>query len=86
MQNLTSWSFADYIRRRIDVNSTHNIDYYHPADSAEPRDHGTSHLSVQSPDGAAVAATSTVNSLYAFSTLTFHTYYFMLFEQEVKVI
>ena len=65
MNNLTSWSFADYIRQRIDVTRTHDIDYYYPALSAGPLDSGTTHLSVQSPDGAAVAVTSTVNSVYA---------------------
>ena len=64
MDNLTSWSFADHIRGRIDVNRTHSINYYHPSVAAEPLDSGTTHLSVQSPDGAAVAVTSTVNSLY----------------------
>ena len=63
MKNLTSWSFADYIRRHIDVKRTHNINYYHPADTDRPLDLGTTHVSVQSPDGAAVAVTSTVNSL-----------------------
>ena len=64
MHNLTSWSFADYIRRHVDVSQTHDINYYHPANSVGPLDSGTTHLSVQSPDGAAVAVTSTVNSVY----------------------
>jgi len=64
MRNLTSWSFADYIRQHIDVERTHDINYYHPANDGKPLDSGTAHLSVQSPDGAAVAATSTINSLY----------------------
>ena len=64
MRNLTSWSFADYIRQHIDVERTHNINYYHPSYDGKPRDSGTTHLSVQSPDGAAVAATSTVNLQY----------------------
>ena len=63
MKNLTSWSFADYIRGRIDVNQTHDVDYYDPATIAEPLDRGTTHVSIQSPGGAAVAVTSTINSL-----------------------
>jgi len=62
MHNLTSWSFADYIRQRIDVHRTHSIEYYHPAVQAEPLDSGTTHVSIHSPDGAAVAISSTVNS------------------------
>ena len=64
MYNLTSWSFADYTRGRVDVNRTHGVDYYHPAVPAKPLDSGTTHLSVQSQDGATVAVTSTINSLY----------------------
>ena len=64
MQNLTSWSFADYIRGHVDVSRTHDINYYHPAYHTKPLDSGTTHLSVHSPDGAAVAVTSTVNSVY----------------------
>jgi len=65
MENLTSWSFADCTRGRVDVSRTHDISYYRPAPAVEPLDSGTTHVSVYSPDGAAVAATSTVNSLYA---------------------
>jgi len=46
------------IRGRIDVNQTHDVDYYDPATI----DHGTTHVSIQSPGGAAVAVTSTINS------------------------
>jgi len=70
MQNLTSWSFADDIRKRVDANRTHNIKYYRPAHSARPLDSGTTHLSVHSPDGAAVAVTSTVNTVYVWHCVT----------------
>jgi len=64
MHNLTSWSFADYVRRRIDVQRTHDIKYYEPAIRASPLDRGTTHVSVYAQDGTAVSATSTVNSVY----------------------
>jgi len=71
MANITSWSFADYVRQRVDVNRTHSVDYYNPSHMVESHDSGTTHLSVHSPEGAAVAVTSTVNSVYASDVIIF---------------
>ena len=65
MKKLTSWSFADKTRQRVNVNRTQDKSYYGPGHIDTSEDKGTTHLSVLSPDGAAVAVTSTINFKYA---------------------
>ena len=60
---MTSSAFGDSLRRKIFDNRTfanysYYGDFYSKAD-----DQGTTHLSIISPDGDAVAATSTINLL-----------------------
>jgi len=62
MEKLTSWWFADETRQRVNVSKTQSKEYYGPENTFASRDYGTTHLSVHSPDGAAVAVTSTINS------------------------
>jgi len=45
----------------ITDNQTHPVEYYGP-DFVMPNDHGTSHLSIFTADGDAVALTSTINT------------------------
>lgn len=63
MKNLTSYDFANYIRSKINLTHTQNVSYYHPEFSSNS-DRGTSHLSIISPDGGAVSATTTINSVF----------------------
>ena len=59
---MTSPEYVESIRQRIDDARTHDIPYYNPTFDYQP-DHGTTHLNVLAPDGAAVAMTSTINFL-----------------------
>lgn len=62
VQNLTSDWYADATRCKIDDSRTYNVSHYEPAFQIL-NDHGTSHISVLSADGSAVALTSTINYL-----------------------
>ncbi|XP_048051609.1 glutathione hydrolase 1 proenzyme-like [Megalobrama amblycephala] len=60
VKNITSDSFANYIRNKINDDikqNTYNYKYDHYMD----KDHGTSHLSIIAEDGSAVAVTSSIN-------------------------
>lgn len=64
VKNMTSSAFGDSLRHKIFDNRTfanysYYGDFYSKAD-----DQGTTHLSIISPDGDAVAATSTINLLF----------------------
>ncbi|CAG0915705.1 unnamed protein product [Notodromas monacha] len=58
--------FARFIKSQINDSSTYeDLAYYGARSGAtEPRDSGTAHLSVVSPDGVAVAVTSTINTAF----------------------
>ena len=60
--NLTSPEYGEYIRSRINDNTTYNYTHYDP-DFDITIDGGTAHLSVLASDGAAVAMTMTINLL-----------------------
>lgn len=57
---MTNQTFAELLRQKIWDNQTHSNASYYGKFQFE-RDHGTSHLSVLSPNGDAVALTSTIN-------------------------
>ena len=59
--NMTSISWAEDKRDRIDDWKTYNDSDHYGADFYSPEDHGTSHISVVAPNGDAVAVTTTVN-------------------------
>ena len=61
MRNLTSEEYAKDIHSRITDDKTFQDPEYYGAVTAQRDDHGTAHMSVLSPDGDAVAVTSTVN-------------------------
>ncbi|XP_034047889.1 glutathione hydrolase 1 proenzyme-like isoform X2 [Thalassophryne amazonica] len=63
IKNMTSSSFATYLRDKITDDTTHNMSYYNP-EFYIPGNHGTSHISVIDKDGNAVAATSTINNYF----------------------
>lgn len=60
---LTSANYAKFTRGIINDNKTfHDFEYY-GAKYVNPEDHGTAHISILSPNGDAIAATSTINYL-----------------------
>lgn len=60
VSKMTNQTFAELLRQKIWDNQTHRNASYYGKFQFE-RDHGTSHLSVLSPNGDAVALTSTIN-------------------------
>lgn len=64
MKNLSSDTFLRYIHTRINLTHTQPISYYDPEFDDSPEDHGTSHLSVISPNGGAVSVTTTINNVF----------------------
>jgi len=61
VKNMTSHQFGDDIAEKV-TNVTHHTKYYGPASFFE--NHGTSHNSFLSPEGDAVAMTSTINAYF----------------------
>ena len=62
MQNMTSEEWAYEKFSMIDEDTTVNEAEYYGAEYPTPEDHGTSHCSIISSNGDAVALTSTVNT------------------------
>ncbi|XP_033749148.1 glutathione hydrolase 1 proenzyme-like [Pecten maximus] len=60
VRNMTSESFAAYVRSRIDDDRTHDTMYYGPT-FYDVTKTSTAHLSVLAPNGDAVSVTSTIN-------------------------
>ncbi|XP_020609879.1 gamma-glutamyltranspeptidase 1-like [Orbicella faveolata] len=58
---MTNETFAEILRRKIWDNQTHSNASYYRGNFHFEEDYGTSHLSVLSPNGDAVALTSTIN-------------------------
>ena len=58
--NMTSQEFTEQLRRKINDNKIHNVSYYGGFYS-DWDDHGTTHFSVVSKEGDAVAVTATIN-------------------------
>jgi gamma-glutamyltranspeptidase/glutathione hydrolase/leukotriene-C4 hydrolase len=65
-----SLDYAASIKANISDKQTHNISYYHAKFAPPPTDHGTTHLSVLSPDGMAVSVTSTINTYFGSKVVT----------------
>jgi gamma-glutamyltranspeptidase / glutathione hydrolase / leukotriene-C4 hydrolase len=63
VRNLTSDEYAEEIRRQIDDNMTHDVDYYGPTFDIKP-DSGTAHMNILAPDGSALAMTGTINLFF----------------------
>ncbi|KAJ8927316.1 hypothetical protein NQ314_020230 [Rhamnusium bicolor] len=62
--NLTSKSYAEYIRQYIFDNQTFQDPSYYGANTTLVEDYGTAHISVLAPNGDAVAITSTINFIF----------------------
>ncbi|XP_055062491.2 glutathione hydrolase 1 proenzyme [Misgurnus anguillicaudatus] len=63
IQEMISDKFADYIRSKINDNTTKPDDFYEH-DTSPSDDNGTSHLSIIAEDGSAVAVTSSINDRF----------------------
>lgn len=63
VQDLTDYNFAMEIRKKISDVSTHNDTEYYGAKFTSRDDHGTSHINIIAPNGDAIAATGTINTL-----------------------
>ncbi|XP_068708746.1 glutathione hydrolase 1 proenzyme-like [Montipora foliosa] len=61
VKNMTSEAFAESLRRKIYDNRTFENYTYYGDFYARPSDQGTTHLSIISPDGDAVAVTTSIN-------------------------
>ncbi|XP_062597984.1 glutathione hydrolase 1 proenzyme-like [Saccostrea cucullata] len=60
INNMTSSTYAEYVRSMISDTSTHDTMYYGPTFYDQSKT-GTSHLAVLAPNGDAVSLTSTIN-------------------------
>ncbi|XP_072379879.1 glutathione hydrolase 1 proenzyme-like [Diabrotica undecimpunctata] len=64
LKNMTSANFTEATRKLIKDNETSQDPFYYGASTNFQEDHGTSHISVLSPQGDAVAVTSTINFIW----------------------
>ncbi|KAJ8959082.1 hypothetical protein NQ318_022339 [Aromia moschata] len=64
VSNLTSKSYAEYIRQYIFDDRTFQDPSYYGANTTFTEDYGTAHISVLAPNGDAVAITSTINYVF----------------------
>lgn len=62
-EKMRSDKYAAFLKGKIDLTKTHEQSYYSNLTHAA-HDHGTSHVSVLSPDGDAVSVTSTINTYF----------------------
>ncbi|OWF50706.1 gamma-glutamyltranspeptidase 1-like [Mizuhopecten yessoensis] len=61
VNKMISGSFATFLRNeKLDLRRTHDWSYYSNI-TYQPKDQGTAHVSVLSPDGSAVSVTSSIN-------------------------
>lgn len=63
VQNLTDYNFAMEIRKKISDLKTQNDTEYYGAKFSTQFDRGTSHINIIAPNGDAIAATGTINTL-----------------------
>lgn len=63
VEQLTNQTFAMEIRNKINDLKTFNDYEHYGANFATPEDHGTSHINIIAPNGDAIAATGTINTL-----------------------
>lgn len=63
VEELTDYDFAMEVRKKISDVSTHNDTDYYGAKFTSQSDHGTSHINIIAPNGDAIAATGTINTL-----------------------
>lgn len=63
VKNLTNPEFAMEIRKKIDDHKTYSDYEHYGADFSSQEDHGTSHINIIAPNGDAIAATGTINTL-----------------------
>lgn len=63
VQNLTNYDFAMGIRSQIDDFRTFNDYKHYGANFSSEDDHGTSHINIIAPNGDAIAATGTINTM-----------------------
>lgn len=69
-RNMFNATYISKIWANISDNITHNTSYYHPHFSSPINDSGTTHLSILSPGGDAVAVTSTINTYFGSKVMT----------------
>lgn len=67
VQNLTDLKFAMEIRSKIEDFKTYNDYEHYGANFSSTEDHGTAHINVIAPNGDAISATGTINTLYVIS-------------------
>lgn len=63
VQNLTSSKFAAEIRKKIEDLKTYQDYEHYGANFSTKNDHGTAHINIIAPNGDAITATGTINTL-----------------------